>query len=352
MAIEEGRFFAGSMTDKRFEADGLAEYCTRFLSSGVWSMGTNLQVTAGDDMSVVIDYGAALVEGYPYRVRDNGTGMLSLAVKDADAANPRIDRVVVRKDTTTLRISAYVLSGTAAASPLAPFLTRNDEVYEISLARIFIPAGSNGVTASNVVDDRRDPAVCGTVYSRLNPDLSSYLKTSELLAAILTVDGDGSGVDADMLDGQHGSSFLRTSASCNKNWNWSGQSGQPSWLWGGNDGTNMYVWNPSNFSVNYAGSSGWANDSGNLDGHDWSFFLSTGAGNVRFGQCTLATANEVWVGFSSAMRGNPIVMLCLATTQGSAIPAPKVRGVNSSGFNAIIGGSGFSGIVCNYIAVC
>lgn len=39
------------------------------------------------------------------------------------------------------------------------------------------------------------------------------------------------------------------SASCNKNWNWSGQGGQPTWIWGGNDASNMYVYNPSNFSV-------------------------------------------------------------------------------------------------------
>lgn len=46
---------------------------------------------------------------------------------------------------------------------------------------------------------------------------------------------------------------IATTASCNKNWNWSGQGGQPSWLWGGNDGTNMYVYNPSNFNVATAG---------------------------------------------------------------------------------------------------
>ena len=40
------------------------------------------------------------------------------------------------------------------------------------------------------------------------------------------------------------------------NFNWSGQSGQPTWLWGGTDGTNMYVYNPSNFSVSYASSAG------------------------------------------------------------------------------------------------
>lgn len=55
---------------------------------------------------------------------------------------------------------------------------------------------------------------------------------------------------------------IPTSASCNKNWNWSGQGGQPSWLWGGNDGTNMYVYNPSNFSVNYANSAGSATSAG------------------------------------------------------------------------------------------
>lgn len=45
---------------------------------------------------------------------------------------------------------------------------------------------------------------------------------------------------------------LNTTASCNRNWNWSGQGGQPTWLWGGEDGTNMYVYNPANFSVHAA----------------------------------------------------------------------------------------------------
>lgn len=44
-----------------------------------------------------------------------------------------------------------------------------------------------------------------------------------------------------------------------RRWYWAGQGGQPTWLWGGNDGANMYVWCPSNFSVNYANSSGAVN---------------------------------------------------------------------------------------------
>lgn len=69
----------------------------------------------------------------------------------------------------------------------------------------------------------------------------------------------------DSKSNNHDHPYIPTSASCNKNWNWSGQGGQPSWVWGGNDPNNMYVYNPSNFSVNYANSSNWANGSANAD---------------------------------------------------------------------------------------
>lgn len=38
--------------------------------------------------------------------------------------------------------------------------------------------------------------------------------------------------------------------------NWTGQSGQPAWLWGGNSEHSYYVYNPSNFRVAYASSAG------------------------------------------------------------------------------------------------
>ncbi len=75
---------------------------------------------------------------------------------------------------------------------------------------------------------------------------------------------------------------IPTSASCNKNWHWSGQSGQPNWMWGGNDGTNMYVYDPRNFNVAWATGAGYANDwrstnygnsyltTGNGDAASWS----------------------------------------------------------------------------------
>jgi len=66
---------------------------------------------------------------------------------------------------------------------------------------------------------------------------------------------------------------IPVSASCNKNWYWSGQEGQPSWLWGSNDGVNMYVYNPAAFSVNYANSAGYSGNSGGLAGLDQSYYV-------------------------------------------------------------------------------
>lgn len=55
------------------------------------------------------------------------------------------------------------------------------------------------------------------------------------------------------------SQYLRNTGGTDMGFEWNGQGGQPSWLWGSNDGVNIKIWNPSNFSVNYANSAGYAN---------------------------------------------------------------------------------------------
>lgn len=50
----------------------------------------------------------------------------------------------------------------------------------------------------------------------------------------------------------HAHDYIPTSATCNKNWQWSGQPGMPQWVWGGFNGQDMYVYDPSIFSVSNA----------------------------------------------------------------------------------------------------
>ena len=61
--------------------------------------------------------------------------------------------------------------------------------------------------------DGRDLATDGTKLDGIEANATADQTASEILTAIKTVDGSGSGLDADLLDGQQGSYYLNTSTS-------------------------------------------------------------------------------------------------------------------------------------------
>lgn len=101
-------------------------------------------------MQVKVPTGAAWVEGQALF----SDALITLAVAAAHATNPRIDLVVVRKDSVGNTFSIVVKGGTAAASPVAPALTQNASTYEIALAQVLVPAVASTITAGNVTDAR------------------------------------------------------------------------------------------------------------------------------------------------------------------------------------------------------
>lgn len=105
-------------------------------------------------------------------------------------------------------------------------------------------------------------------------------------------------------------------------WNWSGQGGQPTWLWGSNDGVNMYVWNPSNFSVNYANSSNYANSAGSANSANYANSSGT-VNSITSGQVTgalgytpLKNTTDTLYGYMRIQSANPY--LWLSNTQTGA----------------------------------
>lgn len=84
-------------------------------------------------------------------------------------------------------------------------------------------------------------------------------------------------------------------------------------------------------------------------GTSWSAWMMSPV-QARSGQCTLNSSSTVTVSFASGMSGTPRVMITPNTTVSGVI-AGKIKNVSSAGFEAIIGGSGFSGIVFDYYAV-
>ncbi|GJH00215.1 tail fiber domain-containing protein [Paraburkholderia terrae] len=99
------------------------------------------------------------------------------------------------------------------------------------------------------------------------------------------------------------SSKLFISGTGDASFAWAGQGGQPTWLFGSNDGINCYIWNPSNFSVNWANSSNYANSAGSVGGVStpaksvgnlFSFQWDGGSGNVNI------TVDSTFVAFVHA----------------------------------------------------
>ncbi|WP_035430852.1 hypothetical protein [Bacillus sp. UNC322MFChir4.1] len=101
-------------------------------------------------MKVKVRSGATWIEGHYFK--SDAEEIIPIAT--ANATNPRIDRVVIRLDWSTNKISLEVLQGTPAATPVAPALTQNTGRWEFPLAQIRVNAAVATIAANMVTDER------------------------------------------------------------------------------------------------------------------------------------------------------------------------------------------------------
>lgn len=151
-------------------------------SSGVFGADGNASVAPVlDTMAVTVSDGNGWISN------DKGYGVvwwldsettsgskLRLYVDMADGVLPRIDRVVVSWQTTNYVAlpEVKILKGTPASNPVAPALTNNNLLRQISLAAIYVPAGATAITSALITDERLNPAVCGLVTCGIGIDTS------------------------------------------------------------------------------------------------------------------------------------------------------------------------------------
>ena len=163
-----------------------AEWVMKWLhgrTSGVFGAEKNLAMTViQDSMSIQIS------DGVGWLSNENGDGIvfwndseqtngskLTLTHDVADGVLDRIDRIVVTWKTTNYVAlpTISVLKGTASSEPVPPALTNNNIQRQISLAKVYIPAGTVSLLASMVTDERLDPSVCGIVTETVKIDTST-----------------------------------------------------------------------------------------------------------------------------------------------------------------------------------
>lgn len=157
-------------------------------TSGVFGADGNLSVTANGNMTVRVSDGV----GWLANDKADGTvfwndtkeqtgSELQLTIPLANAVSSRIDRVVVSWDTVdyAAKPRIEVLKGTAASTPVAPALTNNSLLRQISLAQVYVGAAVSKITADNITDERLDSSVCGLVTDWIRVDTTVMQKSFE-----------------------------------------------------------------------------------------------------------------------------------------------------------------------------
>lgn len=163
-----------------------AEWVMKWLhgrTSGVFGADNNLAVSAvADSMSVQVS------DGIGWMANSNADGVvfwndneesngskLTLTHDSADGVLDRIDRIVVTWETTNYVAlpTISILKGATSSNPVPPTLTNNNVQRQISLAKVYIPAGTVSLSASMVTDERLDQSVCGIVTETVKIDTST-----------------------------------------------------------------------------------------------------------------------------------------------------------------------------------
>lgn len=175
------------LDDTKFFADDAALFhCTR--TTGVYSGDDFSASVSGADNTITIKPGIAWMR--VNRFKGLVTGMkqeTSLDMGLPDAANPRIDRVVLQYDANKNDIQLIAKKGSPSSNPLPPERVMTDALYEIHLYEVRREAGAVSITAMNITDLRLNADYCGLMAdsvtevdtAAINAQINSFLETSQ-----------------------------------------------------------------------------------------------------------------------------------------------------------------------------
>ena len=147
--------------DRIYVAEQFAKYFSRFIGNGVFvTPASQLKVVPKQgEMGVGISIGDAYINGFWYQ----NDSIIYKNLDPATGTQSRIDRVVLRWDSSTRSIYVDVLTGVPSAFPESPALTRTADAYELALADIAIGKAATEVKDENITDLRNNSSLCGYV---------------------------------------------------------------------------------------------------------------------------------------------------------------------------------------------
>ena len=148
--------------DRVYYSEDFKRYFKQFLTNGVYpNPSTNLKVEAlNNNMVLSVNLGSAFINGACYSIIED---KLNITVSDSHISYNRKDIVVVSLNETNRTVNVLYKEGVPSASPQAPTITRNADIYELKLCEITVKSGVNKITQADILDTRLDKSVCGLV---------------------------------------------------------------------------------------------------------------------------------------------------------------------------------------------
>jgi hypothetical protein len=178
-----------------------------WLATGVIKGALNEFAVYADStgMQCKVKSGNAWIQGFFFQT----TAETIIPISAANATNPRIDRIAVQVDWTNNNISLIAIQGTPSASPIAPALTQNNSIWQISLAQVYVGANVSTIAAGNITDQRvivSSTSQIGNFYIRSNASWGG-IGSANTLYQVPTLFATGAVVTGYSVSGFHNSNW-------------------------------------------------------------------------------------------------------------------------------------------------
>lgn len=165
MAITCGFFDAVLQSDgtydRTYNSSQISNMFEGLVTSGVYeSVGDAMIVTAAGGMVVQVGSGRVTNSEGKW-IKNDAT--FNITLQTAHIALNRWSAIVARFDRTARNGVIVEKVGTAATNPVKPTIENSEIIEEKCLAYIYISAGANEISQSDITDTRADSSICGWI---------------------------------------------------------------------------------------------------------------------------------------------------------------------------------------------
>lgn len=188
MAFSSG-FFNSKGLDRTYTAENFCDYLGSIICNGILdTYGDCFTITANGDLTVTIGSGKAWINGH-YFINDTSHTMDLSRYVDESLSKYLIIGIYCDTNDSVRKCDMEVKAGTAATSPIIPAFSNSKTRTYLTLASIYLHAGTTEIKQSNISDYRESASKCGYVKCILGK-----CKVSEMLTELIQIRKDLSGL--------------------------------------------------------------------------------------------------------------------------------------------------------------